>query len=424
MNTRNLTLAGALAVATAGAFVAGRLSAPDTASAAAGGENSASAPVRTTRPGDSADAATRRDGVSARDARASRRGEDNLAAMERIVHTSDPLERTQAWLDYVNSLDPSEFESVVASFRALGMTESRMGEYAMLLSAWAKNDPLAALDYAQANTGNRFARNTILGVWAASDPEAAVQWAQQNHQGEGANPWMIGVIQGLAEHDPARASQLLAEMPFSEERGQALAALLPALLQQGPDAAKAWAETIADERLRDGAIGRIAENLARQDPAGTAAWLAGMPGSAASGSMDDVVATWVQQDKDAAVGYFQGLPSGDIRTNALRGIANQLALEDPRAASAFLDNHAADADDRVYQQFVWNSFGQAPDVAASYIGRISDERRRDAMYGRMLDGWLRRDFDSASQWIGGAQLPDPVRQRLDRRIQEIQQRQQ
>src|SRR5690606_15092769 len=128
--------------------------------------------------------------------------------------------------------------------------------------------------------------------------------------------------------------QLLAEMPFSEERGQALAALLPALLQQGPDAAKAWAETIADERLRDGAIGRIAENLARQDPAGTAAWLAGMPGSAASGSMDDVVATWVQQDKDAAVGYFQGLPSGDIRTNALRGIANQLALEDPRAASA------------------------------------------------------------------------------------------
>src|SRR5690606_14978230 len=103
---------------------------------------------------------------------------------------------------------------------------------------------------------------------------------------------------------------------------------------------------------------------------------------------------------------------------------NQMALADPHAASAFLDTHAADADDRVYQQFIWNSFGQAPDLAAQYIGRIDDERRRDGVYGRMLDGWLRRDFDAAAAWSGGAQLPDSVRERLDRRIHEMQQRQQ
>jgi hypothetical protein len=186
------------------------------------------------------------------------RGEEALAKMEKLMRTTDPIERSKAWLDFVNSVDPSEFESVVASFRSLGMTESRMTEYSMLLSAWAKKDPMQALEYAKENTGNRFARNTILTAWAAYDPDGAIRWAEQNHEakeGEG-NPWMIGVIQGLAASDPARASQLLASMNLSEERGEALGVLLPSILAQGPDAAKAWAAAITDESLKAGAICR------------------------------------------------------------------------------------------------------------------------------------------------------------------------
>ena len=36
-------------------------------------------------------------------------------------------------------------------------------------------------------------------------------------------------------------NQLLAAMPYSEERGEALGVLLPTILAQGNDAAKAWA---------------------------------------------------------------------------------------------------------------------------------------------------------------------------------------
>jgi hypothetical protein len=342
------------------------------------------------------------------------------------MRTTDPIERTRAWLDFVNSIDPSEFESVVASFRALGMTDSRMTEYSMLLSAWGKKDPITALAYAQANTGNRFARTTILSTWAAYDPAGAIQWAEQNHEakeGEG-NPWMIGIIQGLASSDPARASQLLAGMPYSEERGEALSVLLPSILAQGNDAAKLWAEGITDDALKQGAIARVAEAMATKDPAGTADWLARNPGEAADRSMDNVISAWMETDKDSAVAYYQGLPAGDIRTNALRGVANSMAMEDPRAAADFLDANAADANDRVYQQFVWHSFGEAPDIAASYIGKIADPREQEQMYGRMLDGWLRRDFNAASTWINGNALPENVQQRLQGRIQEIQQRQQ
>ena len=429
---RNLTLAGVVIVASAGAFVAGRLTAPTADATAAGEKGSGGLSGKVSDRGgfgESGEASSSHRSLAERVASSKGgavRGEEALAKMEKLMRTTDPIERSKAWLDFVNSVDPSEFESVVASFRSLGMTESRMTEYSMLLSAWAKKDPMQALEYAKSNTGNRFARNTILTAWAAYDPNGAIRWAEQNHEakeGEG-NPWMIGVIQGLAASDPARASQLLASMNLSEERGEALGILLPTILAQGPDAAKAWAAAITDESLKEGAISRIAESLAAKDPAGTAAWLMQNPGEAADRSMDNVISAWMEKNQDEAVAYYKGLPAGEARTNALRGVANSMAMNDPRAAADFLDANAGDANDRVYEQFVWHSFGEAPEIAVNYIGKLSSEDQQSRMYGRMLDGWLRRDYNAASQWISQNSLPANVAERVQRRMQEMQQRQQ
>jgi hypothetical protein len=213
-------------------------------------------------------------------------------------------------------------------------------------------------------------------------------------------------------------------MNLSEERGEALGVLLPTILAQGPDAAKAWATAITDESLKEGAISRIAETLAAKDPAGTAAWLLQNPGEAADRSMDNVISTWMDQNQKDAIDLYTNLPAGDMRTNALRGVANSLAMKDPRAAADFLDANAAYANDRVYEQFVWHSFGEAPEIAANYISKLSNEDQQSKMYGRMLDGWLRRDYNAASQWISQNSLPANVADRLQRRMQEMQQRQQ
>lgn len=429
MSTKNLSLplAGAFVIATAAAFVAGRMSAPAPAADASVADGALPTKTSSRSGGGAAEATSKPPrGAAARSGakEGTSRSDAILARMEELMRTADPIERTRAWLEFVNSIEPGDFESVVASFRALGITDSRMGEYSMLLSAWAKSDPLQALEYAQAHTGNPFARNSILTAWAGYDPEAAVKWANEHHDGEGGNPWMIGVIRGIAASDPARATQLLASMPYSEERGEALGVLLPSILAQGADAARAWAEGITDEMLKEGAIGRLAEAMAAKDPAGTADWLARNPGEAADRSMDNVISTWMASDKDAAIAYYKNLPGGDLRSNALRGVANSMALEDPRAAADFIDANAADANDRVYQQFVWHSFGESPEIAANYIGKMSNPRDQERMYQRVLDGWLRRDFQSASNWISGASLPQGVQQRLQRRMTEIQQRQQ
>ncbi|MBB5352982.1 hypothetical protein HNR46_003232 [Haloferula luteola] len=344
--------------------------------------------------------------------------------MDRIIRNGDPLARVQAWLDFVNTLDRDQFENVVAQFREKGFTRENMAEYEMLLTAWAKVDPITALNYATANIENPYARNTILSTWATSDPQGAIAWARASHEGDGVNPFMVGVIRGIASNDPTLASQLMAEMPYSRERGEALASILPHMLSQGTDVAKAWVETIGDERLRDGAVRRLADEMMRSNPSEAAQWLADHPGNESGRGIDDALTAWANTNRDEAVRFYETLPTGEMRSNALRGLTNQLASEDPAAAAQFLDQHAADADDRVYQQFVWNSFRSAPELSANYISRMTDARQQDRMYRRMLEGWMRRDFNAATQWMTSNDLPSGVVDHMNERIREFQENQQ
>jgi hypothetical protein len=343
--------------------------------------------------------------------------EDRLAKMEEIVRGENALDRSRAMLAWIDSLSPSEFEAAVAHFRSLGITDNRLGEYAMLLTAWAEVDPMAALAYTTANTRGGMATGTVLSAWASRDPESAIAWAEAKHEGDEANPYMVGIIRSLAATNPTRATELLQALPFSGERGEALRAMMPHLLKQGPEAAKSWIAGLSDERLRDGATARFAEEMAKADPAGTASWLLANLSEASTRSVDEVFEEWAKTDKNAALASFSNLPEGAARTRALRGLVTVEAREDPQAAAALMNRNATDVDDRMVFHFVWNSFDKAPDVAANQIGMIEDERDRNRMYGRALGAWLDRDANAAQAWINSAKLPEPVLRSLANRNQ-------
>ncbi len=341
--------------------------------------------------------------------------DQKLVNMEDIVRGENALDRGRAMLEWIDSLAPEEFEAAVDRFRSLGLTEARMGEYAMLLTAWAEVDPTSALAYTTKNTGGGMATGTVLSAWANRDPEAAIAWAKSNHQGDEANPYMVGIIRGLVESDPARATALLQEIPFSEERGRALEAMMPHLLQMGADSAKKWIAELSDQRLRDGAVARFAEALAKQDPAGTAAWLMKNLSDTSVRSMDEVYGEWAKKDPAAAVANFESLPEGDARSRALRGIVMIDARNNPQAAADLMNRFPADLTDRTVQHFIWNSFEKAPDIAANQIGRIQDESNRNRMYERAVGAWLERDQAAAQQWINSANLPASVIEALRKR---------
>jgi hypothetical protein len=348
---------------------------------------------------------------TASDASKTRSALDRRADLQKI---NDPMERTRQWLLLVDSLQPNEFEAFVAAYRAEGISPERMSEYAVLLTAWAKVDPLTALDYATKNTGNPFARQTILSAWAGVDPDAAIAWAKSNHQGEGGNPWMVGVIKGLAFQNPELASSLLQQMPRSVERGDALNQLLPALIsEKGMDGTREWITSLQDSALKEGAMTRFAERTIQTDPAGTADWLIANPSQATNRMLDDALYVMADRNPQEALDYFNKLPAGELRSNGLRGIINATAIKEPQQAVALMNAHSADVTDRLVEQFVWHSFRQDPAAAVSQIERLTDPGQQEAMYLRTLSRWMERDQNAATNWANNHPLPDSVRKRLN-----------
>jgi hypothetical protein len=416
MKLKPTTILAALVLIGAGGFLAGRVTSPAPKPTAVAGP----AETRSNRNSLASDGGGNGSADAKNVSRTSRtervqsmKPEDRLSKLESIVRGENPLDRTRSLLAFIDQLAPGDFEEAISHFRGLGLTDERRGEYSMLLTAWAQADPLAALAYAKENTRQGFATETILSSWATTDPSAAIAWAKENYDGEGANPYLPGIIRSLASSDPVRATELLTGMPKSEERGRGLDAFLPYLLEQGADATRAWIAGITDDSLRNGAMMRVAEKLAATDPAGTVSWLLANPSEASQRRMDDVYSAWARKDQQAALASFASLPAGEERSNALRGVITSVAVDDPKAAVSMLDRYPNDVNDRVVQSVVWHSFGSDPDMAANQISRIADEGQRNQMYRRAIGAWLERDPTAAQAWMKRNPLPEEVQKELN-----------
>ena len=408
MNRKPILTAAVFLITALAAFEAGRITRPAKSDATA-----AEKPAeRASRPQRNDAASPRASARGERQASATTSPAERLARLESIVRGENPYERNRALLAFLDRLAPGDFEGVVDHFRALGITEERLGEYGLILAAWAKVDPLAALAYAKAKTDNPFAARAILTSWATEDATAAIRWAQNNHQGDSANPWLIGVIRGIAATDIEGASNLLKSMPRSVERGEALDALLPHLLAKGNESTRTWIASIDDDAMRNGAMMRAAEALAKADPAGTVAWLMENPGEALDRRLDDVFGTWAKHDEAAARSALNTLPTGEIRSDALRGVVTRLALSKPNEAVALMDQYPDEVNDRTVRSFIWHSFGKDPATALGEVSRIGDEDRRNEMYRRAMCVWMRRDTTAAKAWLNTNPLPESVTRSL------------
>ena len=332
-----------------------------------------------------------------------------------IVANNDPIARVNNLLALIKGLAPNDFAQVVADFRATGLTRERMSEYGMLLHAWAKEDPLAALEYAEANTRTSFARQTILASWAVDNPDGAIQWAESNHDGDGGNPWLVGVIQGIVSTNPSKATEIMQSMAFSRERSDALENIVPYITQLGQEKAVEWIESIEDERLRSGATRRVAEQLARTDPEATAAWVTSIESEESRNrAIGEVADTWADQDVASAVAWTETL-SGNDKTRAARELIGEYTREDPEQAAAWVNTFSGtDGYDQVATSFIRNTAETNPELALSTISTLQNTNNQNRYSGRILNNWYRVDAAAAEAWMQANNISDELRQRATR----------
>ncbi len=330
-----------------------------------------------------------------------------------IAQNDDPIARANDLLELINRLGADDFAQVVSDFRDLGITRERMSEYGILLHAWAKVDPLGALDYAEKNTGTPYARQTVLASWASNDVEGALLWAKGHHEGEGANPWLVGVIRGVASSDPKRATEIMQSLPYSQERGRAIASIVPHIASQGIEKAGLWLDTITDERLRDGSTAYLASALAKTEPLETAAWVASLADSKGkSNALREVAEQWAKQDVVSAAAWTNSL-TGANKVNAASEVIGEYAKENPTQATAWLHSLSGEPGyEKVVETYIWNTARNNPAMSLAQVPEIQAPRSQEKYYERILKRWRHRDADAAEAWIDRSNLPANIRDKI------------
>ena len=329
---------------------------------------------------------------------------------------SDPIARAEGFLALVRDLGPGEFLDAIDAFREGGIDESQFGEYRLLLTAWAQINPLEALDYAKENTGTSFARQTILASWAKNDTEGAVTWARENFESEGdenrANPWLVGVIEGIAGTDLARATQLLEELPLSRGRGEALQAIFNEFSEDDSENTKRWVAQLADPRLQEGAAARLAAQLAKADPQGAAEWAASLSPEILKRSTASIIDQWAEDDLTAAKSWVANQPSDVVAASGPNLIENIIKQEDISTAEAWLANYEGqpEFDDSV-RSLVYRSVRKEPTTAANWIMKLSNTRDQERTFHRVLGGWMQQDREGAIDYINNNPVPESIKRR-------------
>jgi hypothetical protein len=430
MTSKNRLFAAAWAVSCGAAFLVGRGSGDSPEAADTSGSKTKSTPSgsRTTsrRVRSSSPSATTSQIASTSKKNSSKLQIEAIRKEAKVLkNMSDPIARAEEFLKFVKNLSPDQYLAAVDAYREDGIENEQFGEYRMLLSAWAQVDPLQALDYAKEKTGTNFARQTILSAWAKNDTEGAVAWARENFDSEAkgadANPWIIGVIEGISSIDLGRATELLEELPFSRGRGQALDAVFAEVTSGGPENTKQWIASLGDEKLKSGAASRFAGQLAKTDPRAAAEWASSMGSEILKSSAGEIIQQWADKDLTAARDWVEG-QSEEIAASAGPALVREIVQsEDVVAASDWLANYEGNpAFDESVRSLVWNSMSEEPAFAADWIMRLSSEDDQRNTFHRMIGKWMSKDEAGVVDYVNNNPVPEGIKKRVEMTLKRSQ----
>lgn len=193
---------------------------------------------------------------------------------------------------------------------------------------------------------------------------------------------MHEVLRGWAELDPVSALAFAGDLEGVRMKDSATSVILGEWVRSDPSAAAAYAESVEGLGQRDRLLRKVAGEWARQDAGAAWDWFSG------AGLVDDPASRRVVTD------LFRSMSRSDPSEALSRAwsIENQLLRD--QAVSSVLQN--------VIER------GQHADVIGLYHG-LSDQRDRDLVASRLVNGWSRYQPELASEWI--STIKDPKMKR-------------
>ena len=312
--------------------------------------------------------------------------------LTRVLNQEDEIARMSGFMRLLEVLGTgAEIEQALSAVIATGDNWSRRREFSMLLEKWAQLDPAQAMAWVEKikDQGAKFGGyRAVLSTWTRRSPQEAVAWAEANGAPPEVNAndgnWAMAAIVGqLSKSDPDWALRLTQEQAMSRARGRMVDVVIGEYVsQRGEAAAREMVMHIPEETLRTGMMGRLANQLAANDPQSVAQWVA-------------------------------TLPASEGRQRALTELVSQWSENDPAAAAAYLAKYPVSPEtDASRERLAQNVLRKDPEGALAWAGTISEDQFRTRTVTDLVRNWMRRDADAAQKWVQSSQLPDEVRARL------------
>ena len=275
------------------------------------------------------------------------------------------------------------------------------------VSGWAASNP-EALAQEYSNDPNEFGMGPggrgkgdtaamIAGEWAKQNPEAALKWAQTLDDGEAADA-IGGIFNELSQKDPQEALRMAATLD-DNARGDAYESIAASWAISDYAAADQWINSLGEgqSKARYAAI----ESLANASPSQAARETAKLP---ASEERDELVAEvsreWARQDAPSAFEWLTESGSEGAVEEGIGRVVGALAQEDPERVLDYIDSQdAGEIRDNAVQGYVYGNRDAPPAETIRLAETISGEDDRQRAVTRVAYEWAREDPEATLQYL-------------------------
>ncbi len=327
-------------------------------------------------------------------------------AVTDALDNSDPIERMSAFTDALKRLDASNVQAVLEAFEERPGDHTDDHEFSMFLFAWARIDGAAAMDHIDAySEGWQSFRSAYAAMsgWASTDPASAEAWAREQLDGPD-NPYLVGVVNGVAKTDLNKATEITQSLPFGRIRGRAVDVLIDAYFKEGAATTMNWASNLEEGVLKKGIVSRVAARVARDDPFAAAEWAFTLDeGEERNSAVISIASTWSISQPREAVNYLVKITNKNLRSQALGKVVERWARTDRTAAGAWLtENKHQPGMDRAIHQYAEELRFKDPVGAMTWAASIKNEASRHTLMERVAEEWMERDPEAARDFLNRA----------------------
>lgn len=382
-------------------------------------------------------------------------GADPIAAEKGLAKLPVGFSRQVAQSGFVKGLAESDPQAALAFLRRTSALNDRWSAES-LFTVWSERDPAGAAAHLQelpVNDSFGWISGVVAKAWAETDREGALAWAMSpeiqqaiassaaRSGSQGGGP-VAQIFKSWLEQDPEASMQWLREQPADDGKNQLLrslaisadgkglrqaaefaAMMLPGSAQNNALATVAgrwafqdfssaldWARQQTDPQVRQAILGDIADARGNSHPQEALSLAGELEGKARDDATGRILYSWAGKDPSAAAAWAAAAGNN---AKDLRYVAAGWVKKDLEGAGEWMDSLPdGDGKDQVVDQAVWEIYRTQPKAAADWVGRISDEAKRNATYKEVLGNWLKDQSTAAAAWIAASSIPQNLKDAL------------